>query len=204
MEMRKRQPFKDLKAQEKDLRKQLVMDAAERLFASNSFERVNMRDIANEVGFSPGSIYTYFPDQESLFIETALRGVDLLANQIKEMVRKKATIEDVANFYINVSVDKYELFRMCQHCVLYGKFNSEEYLNRVIEGFRNLFDQIDKVIESHISTKDARSLSHLFFSTLNGILLSYGRYPGREKAEAIEQMTKLALLFTSQLKASNA
>ena len=40
--------FARLKKQEKDLRKQIIVDAAEKLFASKPFSRVSMRDIAKE------------------------------------------------------------------------------------------------------------------------------------------------------------
>lgn len=53
----------DLKMQDKELRKNIIMDAAERVFANKPYDKVNIREIAKEAGMATSSIYTYFPNQ---------------------------------------------------------------------------------------------------------------------------------------------
>ncbi len=54
--MTKKIDFSELKKQEWNSRKNLIMDAAQRVFAVKTFDKVNMRDIAKEAGISAGSI----------------------------------------------------------------------------------------------------------------------------------------------------
>ena len=68
----KKNTFADLKANEKKARQDVIIDAAERVFAVKPFSKVSIRDIAREAGISHASIYRYFPDQQSLFVEAFL------------------------------------------------------------------------------------------------------------------------------------
>ena len=60
----------ELKEKEKDARRTIIVDAAEKEFATKPFNKVNMRVIAKRAGISPALIYRHFPDQQSLFAET--------------------------------------------------------------------------------------------------------------------------------------
>ena len=62
-----------LRDEERETRKDLIVDAAVRLFAAKSYHRVGMREIAAEAGMSPATIYRYFSDRDELFVEALLR-----------------------------------------------------------------------------------------------------------------------------------
>ena len=61
--------FAELKEKEKLARKQIVIESALALFAKKPFYEVGMREVADEAGISPATIYRYFPSQEELFNE---------------------------------------------------------------------------------------------------------------------------------------
>jgi hypothetical protein len=42
-------------------------------------------------------------------------------------------------------------------------------------------------------------VTHLIFSVLNGIVFTFGKYPGRTREEGVEHMKKLARLFIALL-----
>jgi AcrR family transcriptional regulator len=91
------------------MRRNLIMDAAERVFAAKSFDKVNMREIAKEAGISPGTIYTYFPDQETLFVETSMRGAEELVEVLATVAGKGThSVEEAAQLYIDFFMDHYE------------------------------------------------------------------------------------------------
>ena len=66
--------FKTLKEHEKETRRDVIKNAAERVFAKKPFDEVTIRDVAREAGISHSLIYRYFPDQQSLFVEACFRG----------------------------------------------------------------------------------------------------------------------------------
>ena len=102
--MTKKNEFLQLKEQERDVRRNLIMDAAERVFASKTFDKVNMREIAKEAGISPGTIYTYFTDQETLFVEASMRGAEHLIEEVGRVAKQQnPSVEDAAKAYIDTT-----------------------------------------------------------------------------------------------------
>ena len=193
-----------LKEQERMVRKELILDAAEKVFANKPVSKVNMREIAKEAGISPGSIYTYFPDQESLFLEASLRGYDDLVEMFTRLIRTDdASVEEVANAYIEYIMDHYEYMRMVQHCIFFGKFASKEPLGTVFSSEQVLMDLFDELFMKHtnLSKKDVRLMSHLFFASLNGILFNYGRFPSKSREQLLGHMKKLTRLFAGMIEA---
>ncbi|KQC03076.1 MAG: TetR family transcriptional regulator [Methanoculleus sp. SDB] len=63
---------------EKEQRKTEIIDAAERLFFSRTYEAVTMDDIAREVELNKATLYLYFTNKEALFATIVLRGVEIL------------------------------------------------------------------------------------------------------------------------------
>jgi AcrR family transcriptional regulator len=194
----KKNTFGKMKDKERTMRKELILDAAEKVFADKPFSKVNMREIAKEAGISPGSIYTYFPDQETLFMEAALRGNEDLVKMFTKLIREQdASIEEVANAYVEYIMDNYEYMRMIQHCFFFGKFASQEPMGTFITSEKNIMDLFDELFMKHSDSakKDVRILSHLFFATLNGILFNYGRFPSKSRKQLLDHMKRLTKLF---------
>ena len=198
MDGKKKNTFGKLKDRERMVRKEMILDAAEKVFSNKPFSKVNMREIAKEAGISPGSIYTYFQDQETLFLDAAFRGNEDLVKIFTRLIREEdASIEEVANAYIDYIMDHYEYMRMVQHCIFFGKFASQEPLGRVFSSEQVLMSLFDELFMRHTdyAKKDVRLLSHLFFASLNGILFNYGRFPSKSKAQLLGHMKKLTKLF---------
>lgn len=196
----KNSKFEKVNQRESNAKRNLIMDAAESIFASKTFNKANIREIAKEVGISPGSIYTYFRDLETLYIETALRGAEKLIKVFKDIAdQPNNTIAQAATAYIDFIMNNYEYLRMVQHSMLYGKFNSKESIEKIYQTYRELFEYIDAIISSSVKSDNIRKFSHLFFASLNGILFSYARFPKHTRKEAIIYMRELASMLSEQL-----
>lgn len=55
-----------LKRQTQEQRREHILDAAERCFATSGFHRATMQAICREAGISPGALYLYFDSKEAL------------------------------------------------------------------------------------------------------------------------------------------
>ena len=64
--MKKQRARKD---EDKLQRRQAILDAGEKLFASTSFSKLTMNDVADEAGVAKGTVYLYFPTKEGLFLD---------------------------------------------------------------------------------------------------------------------------------------
>ena len=192
--------FTDLKEQEKEQRKNLILDVAEKIFSSKPFDDVNMRDLAKEVGISPGSIYTYFPDKETLYVEVSLRGFQRAVNIMKDMLNSgNYSLDKVAERYMEEMIDNYDYMRIVQHCVMDGKFKTQESIEQLKEISRELFTTFDEILAKETNLQDIRPVTHLIFSVLNGIVFTFGKYPDRTREEGVAHMKRLAKLFISML-----
>lgn len=105
--------FSDLKDRERKNRKNLMIDAAERVFASKPFDEVSMRDIASEAGISHATIYRYFPDQQTLFVDALVRGVEQLRSLLEEAVagNRDAPVDTAADAFIGFLSEKITISR---------------------------------------------------------------------------------------------
>ncbi|MGD9779215.1 TetR/AcrR family transcriptional regulator [Methanomethylovorans sp.] len=80
----------DRRQREKEQRKNQIIDAAERLFFSRSYEDVSMDEIAREVELNKATIYLYFKNKETLFATIVLRGIGILKEKYTECMEKQA------------------------------------------------------------------------------------------------------------------
>ncbi|MFP6627288.1 MAG: TetR/AcrR family transcriptional regulator [Deltaproteobacteria bacterium] len=68
----------------RQLRRDLVAEATERLLEKKPFSAVTVTDVAKEAGMSPASIYLYFKDRAELFTFLALRFADRLGHAFRQ------------------------------------------------------------------------------------------------------------------------
>lgn len=197
--MARKSAFNDLKMQEREARKNHIIDAAERVFADRRFDQISMKKIAMEAGISPGSIYTYFSDQEHLFVEAFLRGVTNLENSLRSIIDSEGEtdIHTVIDAFLDYFNEHDAYFRMMAHFMLYGKLGSDAMnkLNSMMRSFMKLFDTI--FLQQGCPEADVRLLSHTFFSALNGIMINFRRYPGRSEEEIVSHMRRLGKIVAS-------
>ena len=69
--------------QEKLLKKEMILDTAERLIFTRGFENVNFNDIADAAGYTRRSIYLYFKDRDDIFFNVVLRGQRLFLSSLE-------------------------------------------------------------------------------------------------------------------------
>src|SRR5688500_14578289 len=71
------------KLEEKQEMHKRILDGARKIFLEKGYEQTSMRNIANEINYSQGSLYFYFKDKSEIFHELHKEGFQLLLNQIK-------------------------------------------------------------------------------------------------------------------------
>ncbi len=181
-----------LREEERERRKELILQAAEELFASEPFDRVSMREIARKAGISASSIYTYYPNQESLFIESAVRNSVSLIERIETVIedKKEKALEDVIDTFLDFLVGREAYFQMMTQFMIHGDLQAES-TERLNDTMRRLFEALDSMFAAMGFARKTRLVTHYFFSNLNGILITFRRYPGRSEEESAARMKKL-------------
>lgn len=104
------------KKREREKRRTDILDAAEKLFFSRSYEDVSMDDIAGEVELNKATLYLYFKNKETLYAAIVLRGVEILKTKYLECMEQKITgIEKVmlmGRTYYEYSLEHPDYLRM--------------------------------------------------------------------------------------------
>jgi len=197
--MQEKSSFNSLKKKERRERQEIIVDAAERVFARKPFDSVSIRDIAGEAGISHASIYRYFPDQQTLFVEAFLRGAENIVNFLSDLVdsANESSIELVTERFICYLIENDRYFRMMTHFMLDGSL-SGELVERLNETERSLIDQLDRLFLKMNVEGEVRLLSHAFFAAMNGVLITFRNYPGRSRQEVVSHMIQLGRIIANK------
>ncbi|MEH7108298.1 TetR/AcrR family transcriptional regulator [Bacillus sp. JJ1764] len=72
------------KQREKEIRRNDIIEAAERVFFTKGYSTSTMDDVAKEAEFSKRTVYVYFKSKEQLYFEIMIRGWKLLNTVLEE------------------------------------------------------------------------------------------------------------------------
>ena len=193
--MNTKSTLSQLRKNEREIRKNLIIDAAISLFARKSFKSTSIRDIAAEAGISPASIYRYFLDRDELFVEALLReGKDIIAS-IEKLLNENgdSSIEKISAGFVNYLLDHDTFFQMMTHFMMDGNI-SEKSLAKFNEAERCLLNTFDEIFKKIGVKENVRLVSHTFFASLNGIIITFRKYPGRSEEEVRKHIRRLAYI----------
>ena len=70
--------IRDRQNRERDTVRRKILNAARTLFLSDGYANVSMRKIADQIEYSPGAIYSYFPSKEDIFFALAEEGLQFV------------------------------------------------------------------------------------------------------------------------------
>jgi TetR/AcrR family transcriptional regulator len=135
-------PFANLKEQEREQRRNIILDAAERQFFARGYDNIAMDDIASEIGLNKATLYIYFRNKESLFFALVLRGAKILNSMIKDRIKKYRTgmevLDAIGMSYLDF-VDKYPDYSRAYLYFRSGRFS--------IDDCGDLSDDVKKIFE---------------------------------------------------------
>jgi AcrR family transcriptional regulator len=187
-----------LKRKEKDARRELILRTARELFSEKDFRRVTVREIARKVNVSPSTIYLYYENLDELFLDVFFAGAREIMDRIdaERQTNEKCTLERFCEIYVGTLNENMSFYQMMAHFMLGGKTSAETSgrLNRIM---RELMDRVEIVIREAGVRGETRLLSHALFASLNGIMISYARYPARSPQEIQRHTSRLAGMIAS-------
>jgi len=196
--MTKPHTLSELKKQEKKARQEMIISAAERVFAAKAFNKVSMRDIAKEAEISSTLIYRYFPDQQNLFVEAFIKNGKILMEFLHKTIleNKKTDIEKITEIFIEFYTQNDLFFKMTINFMLGGTLD-EDLLIKIKDMERKIFSEFDVLFQDNVNTKMERRFSHAFFSALNGVVISFMNYPSKSHKEVVCHMKSVAGIIAS-------
>jgi len=92
-----------------------ILDAARELFATEGYEGVSMRKVAEKIEYSPTAIYVHFPDKESLFLELCHSDFRKLADTFQQLAKIADPVERIRQIgyaYMKFGIQNPNHYRM--------------------------------------------------------------------------------------------
>jgi AcrR family transcriptional regulator len=82
------------KLREKEQRRRMIIEAAERLFISRGYRNTTVDDIAEECELSKGTLYLYFRNKDELYVWVIITIMDDYCDMVEESVASKTAYPD--------------------------------------------------------------------------------------------------------------
>lgn len=126
---------------EKQELRQAILDAAQRLFLAHGYNGLSLRQVAEEVGYTPTTIYLYFADKDDLLFAVVDQAYDRFTR-------------DLQAAYDSTSDPHQRLRALAEAYVAFGRQNPEAY--------QTIFMQRpDFLLNWKVGTKQPRATSLL-------------------------------------------
>ena len=93
------------KQQERAIRRNDIVDAAERVFFANGFEHTSMDEVARESEFSKRTVYVYFNSKEQIYFEIMIRGYRALIRMIDNSLKHNPpanAVDELRSIFLTV------------------------------------------------------------------------------------------------------
>ena len=187
--------FENVKQIERDLRRKVILEAALELFAVKDFRSVTVREIAKNAGISIGTIYNYYPTLTELLLDVFLNSA-MEINSLMDNLNgnKPLGILTLCEFYITYLNDNMTFYQMMSHFMLGGEF-SPDGTEKLDGTMKQMLDRFEATLICEGIGKDSRLTAHALFSALNGIMISYARYPGKSDEAVRKHTLRLAKII---------
>ena len=78
----------DRRKREKEARKQLILNSAERIIKAKGIDETTMTDVAIEAEVGKGTLYLYFKNKDQLLAALSLRGLQILLDFFKKAISR--------------------------------------------------------------------------------------------------------------------
>lgn len=186
----------EIKQQEREVRRKLILTAAEKLFARKDFKSVTVREIAGTAGVSIGTIYNYYQNLDELFVDVFVGSVKEITGMLdaEKQGDTPCSLDRLCEVYIGYLNDNMTFYQMMSHFMLGGKL-SDAATGRLNHCMREVIDRVSLTVEAEGIGADTRLTAQAIFSALNGIMISYATYPGRSLDEIRRHTLRLAKLM---------
>jgi len=126
--------------------KNKIKDTALRYFLNKGFQNSSMRQIAKEVGISPGNIYTYFQSKEDLFLflltEDQVIRLDHIFKKMQQGRSGREKIKIYADEYFKYIEKQPDALKLGVYWEFHGLDNSK-ISKEIIEKRKSIFSRFD-------------------------------------------------------------
>jgi AcrR family transcriptional regulator len=202
----------DRKEREKAEMKVRILDAAKSLFLDKGFEKTSIRNIADLIEYSPGTIYLYFKDKNELLFELhqmAFEKLIIALTKINQEGDSMDKLEAMGHGYIKFAFENPEMYNLM--FIMEAPMESLECNNDIWDDGMKAFDLLKTLVglcqsEGYLSSYDLEDASLMVWSFVHGIVTLKSRkrlemFCDNEE-DSFDRMMRAYKIFIENLKCS--
>lgn len=166
----------DRKARDKENLKSLILQGAKKLFVEKGIEQTTIRNIADEIDYSVGTVYVYFKDKNDILHDLHSGGFAELGGNFRELYAIADPMERLrlmGKKYIKFALENPEMYDL-----MFNLKAPMEFLNAVNEEEWNegkaTFDVLKTTVnqcmqDNHFKGHSLEALSFMIWSLVHGM-----------------------------------
>ena len=164
------------KAREKEALKALILQGAKKLFIEKGIEQTTIRNIADEIDYSVGTVYVYFRDKNAILHDLHSIGFQELGGYFKKLFAIEDPMErlkKIGQVYIKFALENSEMYDLMFNLKAPMEFlesSEKEGWNEGVETFNSLKTTVEQCMErGHFTGHLAEPLSFMMWSLVHGM-----------------------------------
>lgn len=165
----------DRKEREKEEMRQRILEAAQRLFLEQGFEKTSIRNIADAIEYSPGTIYLYFKDKNDIFFALHQLAFQALGGSFQSVMAIEEPFERLIALgkeYLRYAFENPEFYDLM--FLMNAPIESLDCRNCVWEDGHLLFGMLHSIIaacqeKGHFEGKSIDDLSMMIWASVHGL-----------------------------------
>jgi AcrR family transcriptional regulator len=141
------------KEREKGEKKDLIRAAALKMFLEEGYAKTSIRNIADAIEYSPGTIYLYYKDKDELLYEVQAHAFGQLFQVFKDEVNSKRPLErlgQLGKIYIKFGLENPELYDLMFIIRAPNNVDEDTHKDNGESCFNYLFDCLRDCIENNL------------------------------------------------------
>lgn len=164
------------KAREKEALKMLILRGAKKLFLERGIEQTTIRNIADEIDYSVGTVYVYFKDKNAILHDLHSIGFQELGGYFTELFAIKDPMERLRKMgftYLKFAMENsemYDLMFIVKAPMEFIESTEKEAWNEGAETFGALKKTVEECMnEGHFEGHSLEALSFMIWSLVHGM-----------------------------------
>ena len=155
--------------------RKLILDAAQKLFLTDGFEKVSIRNIADVIEYSPATIYLYYKDKNELFFALHQTAFTKLIEEFRPIAQVEQPMDkliEMGKLYLRFAFENPELYDLM--FIMIAPIETLECREDVWEDGHRAFDILQQVVQACIHTgdikhNDAKRAALMIWGTVHGL-----------------------------------
>lgn len=164
------------KEREKNELRELILLKAKEIISKEGQEKLSIRRIAQEIEYSPATIYLYFQDKDEILYQMMEKGFEIMAHQMQDVYQEPSPLKRI--FHIGQAYVRFGIENQDWYTLMFNSVSPMNHIERCKSEWGHgiaIFEYLvstcrEALLESNKQGIDERILALQMWSTVHGLV----------------------------------